>query len=83
MWRMLCAAGKDLHVDVSDVRADDTGGHAHWEARYTFPATGRAVVNVVDDPAGVPSFPLSGTFSAETVPNFVEGCCRGVEDCDP
>ncbi len=41
-----------------------------------------AKVPVVDGPDGVPSFPLGRTFSAETIEGFVEGCCRGVNDCD-
>lgn len=48
MWRMLCARGKDLTLTFSDVQADDDGGSAHWEARYTFSATGRKVHNVID-----------------------------------
>lgn len=42
-----------------------------------------AKVTPVAGPDGVPSFPLGGTFTAETIPNFAEGCCRGVNDCDP
>lgn len=48
MWRMLCARAKDLDITFSDVTADDTRGSAHWEARYTFTATGRFVHNVID-----------------------------------
>lgn len=48
MWRMLCERGTDLEVTWSDVRADDDGGAAHWEARYTFTPTGRPVHNVID-----------------------------------
>ncbi len=48
MWAMLCSRARDLQVDVSDVRADDAGGSAHWEARYTFTQTGRPVHNVID-----------------------------------
>ena len=45
MWRMLTGRAKDLTVEFSDVHADDTTGRAHWEARYTFSGTGRAVHN--------------------------------------
>lgn len=45
MWRMLCERGKDLRVEFRDVEADDTSGTAHWEAWYTFSATGRKVHN--------------------------------------
>ena len=44
MWRMLCERGKDLTVEVSNVT--DTG--AHWDARYTFSATKRKVLNHID-----------------------------------
>jgi ketosteroid isomerase-like protein len=48
MWRMLCGQAKDLRIEHRDVVADDTAGTAHWEAWYTFSATGRKVHNVID-----------------------------------
>jgi hypothetical protein len=48
MWHMLCESGRDLLVTHPDIRADETTGHAHWEARYTFTTTGRPVHNVVE-----------------------------------
>lgn len=48
MWTMLCERGKDLEIEFRDVRADETTGHAHWEAWYTFSTTGRKVHNVID-----------------------------------
>lgn len=48
MWRMLCARGKDLRIEFRDVEADDLTGKAHWEAWYTFAATGRSVHNKID-----------------------------------
>ena len=45
MWRMLCERATDLDLTVSDVTADDARGSARWEARYTFAATGRHVIN--------------------------------------
>jgi len=48
MWAMLAERGKDLQLEFRDVRADDRGGSAHWEARYTFTKTGRKVHNVID-----------------------------------
>jgi ketosteroid isomerase-like protein len=48
MWKMLCERGKDLKIEFRDVRADDATGSAHWEAWYTFSATGRKVHNVID-----------------------------------
>jgi ketosteroid isomerase-like protein len=48
MWRMLCERGKDLRVEASGIDADDRAGRAHWEAHYTFSATGQRVHNVID-----------------------------------
>jgi ketosteroid isomerase-like protein len=48
MWRMLCERGKDLRVEYRDVTANDDSGQAHWEAWYTFSATGRKVHNTID-----------------------------------
>ena len=47
MWHLLCARGKDLQVEASNVRADDEDGAARWVATYTFSQTGRRVVNDV------------------------------------
>lgn len=48
MWRMLCAKAKDFSLEFSKVEASGDTGSAHWEARYTFSATGRPVHNVID-----------------------------------
>ena len=48
MWGMLCERGGDLRVQVSHVEADDGRGSAHWDADYTFSATGRLVHNRID-----------------------------------
>lgn len=48
MWAMLCARGKDLRLEYSAVTAEGDRGSAHWEAWYTFSATGRPVHNVID-----------------------------------
>lgn len=48
MWRMLTSQASDLRVEFGDVSADDTRGSAHWEAWYTFSATGRKVHNRID-----------------------------------
>jgi ketosteroid isomerase-like protein len=48
MWKMLCERGKDLKIEFRDVRADGAGGSAHWEAWYSFSATGRKVHNIID-----------------------------------
>ena len=44
MWRMLCERGKDLVVEPSNI----TDTSAHWDAHYTFGATGRKVLNRID-----------------------------------
>ena len=48
MWRMLASNGRDLRIDVSGIEADDRAGRAHWDASYTFSATGRRVFNRID-----------------------------------
>lgn len=48
MWKMLCARAQDLKIEFEDVQANDTEGSAHWDAYYTFAATGRKVVNRID-----------------------------------
>jgi ketosteroid isomerase-like protein len=48
MWKMLCSRASDLEIVFSDVKADETKGAAHWEARYTFTQTGRKVHNVIE-----------------------------------
>lgn len=48
MWRMLTSRSDDLRVEVSGIEADDETGKAHWEAWYTFSATGRKVHNIID-----------------------------------
>jgi hypothetical protein len=48
MWRMLVERGKDLTLSVRDIHADEQGGSAHWDARYTYSATGRKVLNRVE-----------------------------------
>lgn len=48
MWRMLCERGRDLRIAFRDVRATATGATAHWEAWYSFSATGRPVHNAID-----------------------------------
>lgn len=48
MWRMLCERATDLRIEFRDVRGDGANGSAHWEAWYTFSATGKKVHNVID-----------------------------------
>lgn len=48
MWEMLITAGKDLKVDFSGIKANDTSGTCQWEAWYTFSRTGRRVHNIIN-----------------------------------
>ncbi len=48
MWHMLCSRGRDMAVEFNGIASDGTTARAHWEARYTFSATGRPVHNIVD-----------------------------------
>jgi ketosteroid isomerase-like protein len=48
MWRMLAARASGLEVTYSGIEADDKTGRAHWEAHYTFLATGNKVHNIID-----------------------------------
>lgn len=48
MWRMLCERGKDLVIEASRIEANEERGIAHWDAFYTFSATGNKVHNVID-----------------------------------
>ena len=48
MWEMLCERGTDLQVTLGDVRTDGNVVRAHWDADYTFSATGRKVHNAID-----------------------------------
>ncbi len=47
MWTMLCGRAKGFSLTFRDVKADDTRGSAHWEAKYLF-GGGRPVHNVID-----------------------------------
>ena len=63
MWKMLCEATRAKGLDVwklswRDVKADASGGSAHWDAHYRFSTTGRIVDNAIDSsftftPAGL------------------------------
>jgi len=48
MWRMLCRRATDLKIEFTNVRGSGESGSAHWEAWYTYTATGRPVHNVID-----------------------------------
>ncbi len=49
MWAMLTSRAKDnFEIILVETNADDQGGTAKWEARYTFTQTGRKVHNKID-----------------------------------
>jgi ketosteroid isomerase-like protein len=50
MWQMLCESqkGKNFSVEVSNIKANNEEGSAHWEAHYNFSKTGRKVHNKID-----------------------------------
>ena len=48
MWAMLCERATDLRVAPSAITADAEQGSAHWDATYTYSASGRRVVNRID-----------------------------------
>ncbi|MGH2356602.1 MAG: nuclear transport factor 2 family protein [Candidatus Limnocylindria bacterium] len=48
MWRMLCERATDLRIAFDSVAAKGDAGSAHWEAWYTYSATGRPVHNVIE-----------------------------------
>lgn len=47
MWQMLCGRAKDLQITFSNVQANDATGAAHWQARYSFGKSSRAVHNII------------------------------------
>lgn len=48
MWQMLIVKGKDLRLEFKDISATEQTAKAHWDAYYTFSATGKKVVNRID-----------------------------------
>jgi len=48
MWEMLITKGKDLRLEFKDISATKNTGKAHWDAYYTFSATGKKVINRID-----------------------------------
>jgi ketosteroid isomerase-like protein len=47
MWAMLTGRSTGIHLEVSDVVADDASGRSTWVAHYKFGPQQRPVVNVV------------------------------------
>ena len=48
MWEMLLSRAKDLRIEFSNISAGQEEGDAHWDAYYTFSATGKKVINRID-----------------------------------
>ena len=48
MWHYLVQSGKDLRIEFNTIEADAITGKAHWEAFYTFSATGKQVHNIIN-----------------------------------
>lgn len=65
MWRMLCERGTDLRIELGAISDDGRHGTAHWEAWYTFSATGRPVHNSIDA-----SFVFDGRLIRKHVDRF-------------
>ena len=47
MWEMFCIKGKNLHLNFSNIHADENNGTAQWIAAYTFSKTNRKVTNPI------------------------------------
>ncbi|HTM97194.1 MAG TPA: nuclear transport factor 2 family protein [Pedobacter sp.] len=48
MWEMLIVKGKDLRIEYSLGSSSENLVSAHWDAFYTFSATGKKVINRID-----------------------------------
>lgn len=48
MWRMLLRRSNGINIVLSNVRAAETTGSAHWDATYVFAQTNRNVINRID-----------------------------------
>ena len=48
MWHMLISKGKDFRLEFKNISATEHTAKAHWDAYYTFSATGRKVINRID-----------------------------------
>lgn len=47
MWAMLIKSGKDMRVEFKNIKGDERGATAEWDAWYTFSSTGNKVHNQV------------------------------------
>jgi ketosteroid isomerase-like protein len=48
MWRMLCGRATDLRIEFTAPVVDGARGSVHWEAHYTYSATGLSVHNIIE-----------------------------------
>jgi ketosteroid isomerase-like protein len=48
MWEMLILKGKDFRLEFSHISGNGNEVTAHWDAYYTFSATGKKVINKID-----------------------------------
>lgn len=48
MWRMLCSRATDLRIEFEEPKVEGDRGAVHWEAHYTYSATGRTVHNIIE-----------------------------------
>lgn len=48
MWEMLLKNGKDMRLEFKDIKGDQNGATAVWDAWYTFSATGKKVHNHIN-----------------------------------
>lgn len=48
VWQMLITKGKDLQIEFKDISSTENIVKAHWDAYYTFSATGKKVINRID-----------------------------------
>lgn len=48
MWRMLCSRATDLRIEFTPPVVNGNEGSVHWEAHYTYTATGKSVHNIIE-----------------------------------
>ncbi|TKC55839.1 nuclear transport factor 2 family protein [Pedobacter hiemivivus] len=47
MWAMLLKSGKDMRIEFKNIKGNEDGATAEWDAWYTFSATGNKVHNSI------------------------------------
>ncbi len=65
MWEMLITKGKDMRLEYRLTSSTENLVKAHWDAYYTFSATGNKVVNRIDA-----SFEIANGKIVRHVDNF-------------